>query len=118
MVDDDPNIVEIVSETLRDAGFDVLTAADGVAATQLMQHNPDIDVLFSDVVMPGGMSGIDLARQALSTRPNLSVLLASGYSEGWLKDIPDNCEFIAKPYRAAQILQVLRNLAAQRMTPD
>ena len=114
MVDDDPNIVEIVGETLRDAGYAVLTASDGTGAMTLMQRNSDIDVLFSDVVMPGGMSGLDLARQAMATNPGLKVLLASGYSEGWLKDIPDNCEFIAKPYRATQILQLLCNHAAQR----
>lgn len=106
VVDDDTNIVEIVRETLLDAGFDVLVAFDGPSALDLLRSHA-IDVLFSDAVMPGGMSGPDLARHALSAHPDIRVVLASGYSEGWLKDIPEQCEFVAKPYRAAQILQML-----------
>ncbi|WP_343123453.1 response regulator [Lysobacter sp. Root494] len=107
MVDDDSNIVGIVSDVLRDAGHDVLTASNGAQALQLLQQDPAIDVLFSDVVMPG-MSGVELAQKALELRPALRVLLASGYSEGWLDNVPPGIDFVAKPYRAMQILELLR----------
>jgi CheY-like chemotaxis protein len=107
MVDDDSNIVGIVSDVLRDAGHDVITASNGMQALELLQQDPFIDVLFSDVVMPG-MSGVELARKALELRPGMRVLLASGYSEGWLDDVPAGVDFVAKPYRAMQILELLR----------
>lgn len=107
MVDDDANIVGIVSDVLRDAGHDVLTASNGTQALQLLQQDPSIDVLFSDVVMPG-ISGVELANKALELRPGLRVLLASGYSEGWLDNVPHGIDFVAKPYRAMQILELLR----------
>ena len=117
MVDDDANIVEIVGDALREAGYDVLTAGDGVSAMTLLQQHPDIDVLFSDIVMPGPVSGMELARHALATQPDIKVLLASGYSESWLTDLPPQCVFVAKPYRATQVLQILRAQAVQRPQP-
>ena len=107
MVDDDSNIVGIVSDVLRDAGHDVLTASNGTQALHILEQDAGVDVLFTDVVMPG-MSGIDLARKALEMRPQLRVLLASGYSEGWLENVPPGIGFVAKPYRAMQILELLR----------
>jgi CheY-like chemotaxis protein len=107
MVDDDANIVGIVSDVLRDAGHDVLTASNGTQALQILEEDAGVEVLFSDVVMPG-MSGVDLARKALELRPQLRVLLASGYSEGWLENVPPGIGFVAKPYRAMQILELLR----------
>ena len=107
MVDDDANIVGIVSDVLRDAGHDVLTASNGTQALQILAEDAGVDVLFSDVVMPG-MSGVDLARKAMELRPQLRVLLASGYSEGWLENVPPGIDFVAKPYRAMQILELLR----------
>jgi PAS domain S-box-containing protein len=107
MVDDDTNIVGIVSDVLRDAGHDVLTASTGAQALQVLEQDASVDVLFSDVVMPG-MSGIDLATKALELRPHLRVLLASGYSESWLDNVPAGVDFVAKPYRAMQILELLR----------
>ena len=115
MVDDDANIVGIVSEVLRDAGHEVLTAANGAQALQMLEQDPGVDVLFSDVVMPG-MSGIELATKALALRPQLRVLLASGYSEGWLENVPPGVDFVAKPYRAMQILELLRTRTGDRPT--
>ena len=78
--------------------FDVL-ANDAVAALEVLERDPEIDVLFSDVVMPKNISGIDLARQAMALRPGIRVLLASGYSIDQLPSFPPGCAFIPKPYR-------------------
>ena len=115
MVDDDDNIVGIVGDALRDAGHDVLTASGGAQALEILQQDPRIDALFSDVVMPG-MSGIELAGRARELRPELRVLLASGYSEGWLENMPAGVEFIAKPYRAMQVLELLRSQPGRTRT--
>jgi PAS domain S-box-containing protein len=103
MVDDDENILEVVEETLRDMGFDVLAARRGSEALELLQQHGDIDVLFTDVAMPGNLSGVDLARRARETHPHLMILLASGYASSSLPDLPARCEFVSKPYRVTDL---------------
>ena len=107
MVDDDSNILDTVVDALRDLDYSVVTATNGKEALERLANDAGIDILFSDVVMPGGLSGIDLARQAHELRPDLKILLASGYSESWLDNMPDYCEFIPKPYRLNDLKQKL-----------
>lgn len=113
MVDDDESVIDIVVEALHGSGFEVLTAGSGQEAIQVLQRS-EVDVVFTDVIMPGGMSGIDLAVHAVTLRPKVKVLLASGYSEGWLSNIPDYCDFVPKPYRVAELQERFRQYAAQR----
>jgi PAS domain S-box-containing protein len=103
MVDDDENILEVVEETLRDMGFDVVAARRGFEALEVLQQHDDIDVLFTDVAMPGDLSGLELARRARETHPRLVILLASGYASNSLPDLPARCEFVSKPYRVADL---------------
>jgi PAS domain S-box-containing protein len=103
MVDDDENILEVVEETLRDMGFDVLAARRGAEALEMLQQHDDIDVLFTDVAMPGNLSGVELARRARETHPQLMILLASGYASSSLPDLPARCEFVSKPYRVTDL---------------
>ncbi|WP_368563962.1 response regulator [Pseudoxanthomonas sp. UTMC 1351] len=102
MVDDDENILEVVEETLRDMGFDVVVARRGVEALEMLQQH-DIDVLFTDVAMPGNLSGVELARRARDMHPQLMILLASGYASSSLPDLPARCEFVSKPYRITDL---------------
>jgi PAS domain S-box-containing protein len=106
MVDDDKPILEVVSEALADEGYAVVTATNGDEALEKIRNDAGIDVLFSDVVMPG-VSGVDLARQAARIRPGLRIMLASGHAEGWIAGLPQDVEFISKPYRLGEIMQVL-----------
>ncbi|AWJ85967.1 hybrid sensor histidine kinase/response regulator (plasmid) [Azospirillum sp. TSH58] len=96
VVEDDPIVAMTVSTALEDAGFAVLSAAN---AEEALPHLSDdgVDVLLSDVVMPGGMSGIDLAREARARRPGLPVILATGYSEDIAR--ATGIPVLAKPYR-------------------
>jgi CheY-like chemotaxis protein len=99
-------VLEVASETLREAGFRVLSAPDGRAALRLLEEARRIDLLFSDVVMPGGLSGIELARAARRLRPELVVLLASGYpGEALAGQGGDEFTLIGKPYNRASLLQ-------------
>lgn len=107
MVDDDRNILDTVAEGLTDLGFDVVTAETGKQALERLAHDPGVDILFSDVVMPGEISGIDLAKRAHTGRPDLRIVLASGYSEAWLREMPDYCEYIPKPYRLGDLRERL-----------
>lgn len=104
MVDDDKPILEVVSEALADEGYIVITATNGDEALEKIHNDAGIDILFSDVVMPG-LSGVDLARQAAAIRPDLKIVLASGHAEGWIDGVPRDVDFVAKPYRLGEILQ-------------
>jgi len=100
VVEDEPTVRAVAVEMLTDAGFTVLAAPDGPTALQLLREGVAADVLFSDVVMPGGMTGVDLAREARRLRPEIGVLLASGYAAEALAKHGGAGEFdlIGKPY--------------------
>ncbi|MCG8434767.1 MAG: response regulator, partial [Gammaproteobacteria bacterium] len=101
VVEDSSNVREVAVHALKEAGFDVLAAADGREGLELFEQNSDIEVVFSDVIMPGGLTGIDMAERMLEKSPNLPVLLATGYTEKSMKDrmlAKSQAVFISKPY--------------------
>lgn len=98
VAEDDAQVREVAAEMLREAGFRVLAAGDGRQALALLERGEQVDVLFSDVVMPGGMSGVQLARSARARQPGIGVLLASGYSAPALGGEAPEFELLAKPY--------------------
>ena len=91
---------------LRRLGYEVVAADDGPAAVEVLRTGLPVDVLFTDVVMPGGMTGVELATLARELRPGLPVLLTSGYAGDALSDaeeLPAGGELLAKPYRTAEL---------------
>lgn len=82
LVDDDSIVRESVAEMLDTLGYRVLEAHDGRAALKILHSDSHIDLLLTDVVMPGGMGGQQLAEDGRRIRPGLPVLLASGYAKG------------------------------------
>jgi len=80
VVDDEINLVELAREFLEALGYKVYTANDGKQALEILAKESTIDLLFSDVVMPGGINGYQLAQQATAKHPQLKVLLTSGYT--------------------------------------
>jgi len=98
-------------ETLTDLGYDVLLAHDGREALQIVKGRQKIGLLFSDIVMPGGINGVQLAIETRRLRPNIRVLLTSGYSAAALTDkhsLPKEFSVLGKPYRRAQLAARLR----------
>ncbi|WP_375054929.1 response regulator [Zobellella sp. DQSA1] len=81
LVEDDELVRRYAEEQLLGLGFRVLSAGNGHDALTLLQQSDDIDLLFTDVVMPGGMGGAGLAARAKGFRPGIKVLLTSGYTE-------------------------------------
>ena len=73
-------LLMVVADTLRDAGYQVLEAANGEAALVLLNENPQVDLLMSDIRMPG-INGYELAQKSLELRPSLRILLMTGYSQ-------------------------------------
>jgi two-component system cell cycle sensor histidine kinase/response regulator CckA len=80
VVDDEPALLSLTARRLARQGYDVLTARDAQSALDVLEREPDIDLLFTDVVMPGGMNGYELVDSALSRRPQLKVLLTTGFT--------------------------------------
>ncbi|MBM6593386.1 PAS domain S-box protein [Microvirga sp. BT291] len=111
IVEDQPDVLDIAVQIFESLGYDVLTAINAAEALDVLRQDVTIDVLFSDVVMPGDRNGVELAREARRMRPGLKVLLASGYPMSAL-DKADLSEvsFISKPYRWTELDEKLRVL--------
>jgi len=98
---------------LADAGYIVVTAENGKEALNLLEHGKAVDLLFTDIVMPGGMNGIELARQAAQIDPNLKILFTSGFADALLD--PRDSEMtlnrlLSKPYRRAELILKVREM--------
>ena len=101
VVEDDPDVREMVVGILSDLGYRTLVATNGPEALAILDRDRSVDLLFTDIVMPAGMSGTELARRASRLRPDLKVLLSSGYTRepNQLRSARFEFPFIAKPYR-------------------
>ena len=84
VVDDEPTVRMLVSDVLESLGYIAIEAADGPAGLQVLQSDARIDLLVSDVGLPGGMNGRQMVDAALATRPTLKVLFITGYAENAL----------------------------------
>jgi PAS domain S-box-containing protein len=110
LVEDDAGVRDVTAELLTALGYGVLTARDGPEALTVLREHADIDLVFSDIVMPGGMSGVTLARRARELRPEAQVLLTSGYAEAALaaENATDEFDLLRKPYNQLQLVERVR----------
>jgi CheY-like chemotaxis protein len=93
-------------------GYRVLTAPDGPSALRLVRGQEKIDLIFSDIMMPNGIRGDELAKEALKLRPRLKVLLTSGYSAR--PDENHRFPFLQKPFSYRELAQTLDDVLAAR----
>jgi PAS domain S-box-containing protein len=114
VVEDDSRVRRVTTARLRSLGYEVIEADNGAAAFPLLAAHPKIAMIFTDVVMPGGMNGDELAEAALAVKPDLKVLFTSGYAQpavarqglgagAWLK----------KPYTAVELAEKVREILSQ-----
>ncbi len=115
VVEDEPLILEVVADELNDAGFDVHQAATGEEAVALLQAQPSLDLLLTDIRLPGRLDGWSVAEQARRRFAALSVIYVTGYSGAPARQVPGSV-LIMKPYRPAAILKAAQNLGL-RPTP-
>jgi CheY-like chemotaxis protein len=114
IVDDEPLIRETVSELLSSAGISTLEATNGLEALELLNKKGHaVAVLLTDIRMPGGMSGIDLARIAQRTWPWIRVIVMSGYYESGPDGLPCNARFISKPWQPQEIINNVLRAASE-----
>ena len=113
VVEDQEAVRAVACGFLEDFGYEIVEAGDGFQALAVLQEHDDIDLMFSDVVMPGGMNGFDLAQAALSLKPNLKIVHTSGYPKGAMvhQDEPrfKNGFIIMKPYRREELQKIIRD---------
>ena len=109
VVEDNDLVLDYVVATTAELGYRVLRASSGREALDVIERGEPINLLFTDIVMPNGMSGIDLAREVRQRRPDVKVLITSGYSN-WTADDHGDAEFMAlvKPYTSADLAKRLR----------
>ncbi|WP_162914221.1 PAS domain S-box protein [Taklimakanibacter lacteus] len=107
-VEDDDAVRSLTVTRLRTLGYEVHEAPDGASAIRLLENGLKIDLLFSDLVMPGGLSGYDVAKRAREIDPAVRVLLTSGYAEDLLRtDDLGEFKLLRKPYRLTDLRQAL-----------
>ena len=110
VVEDEPDLLDATAALFRSLGYEVLTASNGAEAMNALGRRDDIRVLFTDVVMPKGIDGIQLARSTRDRHPEIRIVLASGYPLPALKAQHGNLDdfaFIHKPYRLADLVRTL-----------
>lgn len=108
VVEDDDLLRDVVVEALEGTSYTVLWASNGPHALEMIGAHDEIDVVFSDVSMPQGVSGIDLAFSVLERKSDIRFILASGYSKSQLPKMPAGVSFLPKPYRIVQLLELLK----------
>jgi CheY-like chemotaxis protein len=113
VVDDHQGVVEDTVEQLASLGYRVISATTTTEALALLERDRTIDLLFTDVVMPGQLAGRALAAKAQEMQPHLKVLFVSGYFEGALvekEQLGRDVQFLAKPYRKKELAQKIQEV--------
>lgn len=111
LVEDETDLLEVAAELFRSIGYEVVAAASASDAAAILESRDDIDVLFTDITMPHGISGADLALKARAKHPTLRIILTSGYPLAKLQDESDALSqfpLLSKPYRLADLAKALR----------
>jgi CheY-like chemotaxis protein len=111
IVEDDDRVRRLTATRLKELGYRVLEATHGAAALAILKETPEVEIVFSDLVMPGGMSGFDVARQVRKAHPKVQIILTSGYSAELMNqaDIAQlDLKVLRKPYRQTELARTFR----------
>jgi CheY-like chemotaxis protein len=111
VVEDNPSLLRIVVKQLTDLGYRVLEAVTAKKAIEVLDSGQPVDLLFTDVVMPDGMDGYELAREAITRRPGAKVLLTSGFPGTSLVEVEglgEAVRLLSKPYRKEELTRTVR----------
>ncbi|HEY1229875.1 MAG TPA: histidine kinase famiy protein, partial [Ramlibacter sp.] len=116
VVEDNDDVRELAENVLGLSGFRVLAAPSGERALAMLAQHPEIDLLFTDVIMPGGINGLQLAERVRQERPGLPVLLTTGYMEELPgKERPEaRLDVLPKPYKHSELLERIRQGLGKR----
>ncbi len=110
VVEDEPLIRMEAVDMVESAGFDTLEAGSAEAAIRMIEGQPEIAILFTDIDMPGPLDGLDLARIVRNRWPHIVIFVASGVVDLHRKSLPDGLAFFPKPYPTTQIDAALKRV--------
>jgi CheY-like chemotaxis protein len=116
VVEDDERVRRLTIARLKLIGYQVLEASDGAQALEILTQGHAVDLVFTDFIMPGGMSGREMAARARQLKPGVKVLLTSGYAEELVHGDElerENLRILRKPYHQADLIAVLREVLAK-----
>jgi PAS domain S-box-containing protein len=116
VVEDDERVRQLTTTRLKLIGYQVLEASDGPKAIDILARGHPIDLVFTDLIMPGGMSGRDVIARARELRPGIKVLMTSGYAEELVHgdDLEaERLKVLRKPYQQAELVAALRDVFAR-----
>ena len=112
LVEDNPEVRELTKTLLNQLGYNVLMASDAATALHQLNAAADVDIVFSDIVMPGAMNGLTLAQEIRERFPDIKILLTSGYNEMAKAAQPD-FPILRKPYQLTALNQALRSVVGK-----
>jgi CheY-like chemotaxis protein len=115
LVEDEPNVRRVIRQQLIDLGYPVIEAENGAQALEMLEHIPDIAVIVSDIIMPGGTNGRQLAEWVSRHRPQISIVLMSGYADENDDRATSDLPLLAKPFVRQDLARALQR--ANRGTP-
>jgi CheY-like chemotaxis protein len=107
VVEDHPLIRIGATDVLRESGFTACEAGNAEEALETLAQNPEIGLLFTDLIMPGQMDGLDLARHVHEALPDVELIVTSGAAMIDEDVIPDHGSFLAKPYSADRLVELV-----------
>ncbi|HEY2846904.1 MAG TPA: ATP-binding protein, partial [Pyrinomonadaceae bacterium] len=115
VVDDSADVAEVTSSLFEHLGYDTIYRDSAEAALKLLEAGTKIDLVFSDIVMPGTIDGVGLAREIRSRYPNLAVILTTGYSDA-AKAAPSNLRILRKPFDTEALRDFIHDIAPSRLS--
>ena len=117
VVDDEPSIRMLIADVLTDLGYAVLEVGDGASGLKVLRSETPVDLLITDVMLPGGLNGRQLADAARTTRPGLPVLFITGYAENAVVgngQLEPGMQVVTKPFTLDALVRRMKDLLAQR----
>jgi two-component system, response regulator PdtaR len=109
IVEDDVLANEHLEFILQQAGYEVLSATSADEAAELLEDHEDVQLLVTDINLPGTMNGQKLAAAAKARRPAMNIIIVTGYSAPKNDEIPPGSLFIPKPYNARKMIEAVRH---------
>jgi len=121
VVDDEPDLLELASTHLTEMGFTVLQAEDSASALKAFKQSGDIDLMVTDVIMPGGMNGVELAKKVRQLSPRTRVIFSSGFPADALAERSGTTvdgPLLHKPYQRAELASMVLRIMEETMTNE
>lgn len=110
VVEDEPLIRMDIADQLQNLDFEVMEAANAAEALDMLTANPNIQVIFTDIDMPGSMDGLKLAAAVRDRWPPVKIIVTSGHRKVAMAELPDDSRFFAKPYVGNAVASAMREM--------